>query len=360
MSKPPVPFPIFDNNGTLTIDSLGGLSGKTITGDDVIKDGWSAPGGNDIRLFVQQLGTWGDDDDPFARSTKISWTQSGLPINTFVKVVIGVAWNYMDFGASGKPIGLYVNDVLFAPGTTPSGTITANTGNVIGYGMTNSAGELELALGVENVTPSLDILIYFTGSVETSLVSAEFADIIIDSATMWQRGNPTSVTRGSLTFEPNEVWENYDFPGKTMPVMGLDECVSMRPVVKGSMMMFGEDQILMYRPGGSWAGGDSAGGVVASGIRTFTPGTFRAPLVEGAYLQNLIVVWKRQRLDYIAVEFLAALCTHYGISGQDGDEGLTPCEFEARQLNFGTPMTTIPYLIHILPPTFAFAEGSES
>jgi hypothetical protein len=360
MSKPPVPFPIFESSGALTLTSLGGLSGKTISGDDVIKDGWSDIGGNNIQLFVQQLGTWGDDDDPFPRSTKVSWVQSGLPINTYVKVTIGVGWNYMDFGASGKPIGLYVNDVLFAPGTTPSGTITANNGTVVGYGVTNSAGELNLALGVENVTPSLDILIQFGGNIAVGLSSAEFADIITDSATLWQRGNPTSVTRGSLSFEPNEVWENFDFPGKTMPVVGLDECVSMRPVIKGSMMMTGEDQFNMYRPGGSWANGDSAGGIVAAGIRTFTPGAFRSVLSEGAYLQNLIVIWKRQRLDYVAVEFLFALCTHFGISAQDGDEGLIPVEFEARQPNEGTPLTSIPYLIHILPSTFAFAEGSES
>src|SRR5689334_16269365 len=123
--------------------------------------------------------------------------------------------------------------------------------------------------------------------------AASFDDIIIDSAVAWQADNQLSPTRGSLTFEPNEDWEAYDFPGRTMPVAGLDEVVRSRPVIKGTMMLTGEGQFSVYRPDSTWANGSSAGGVTTSGIRTFTPGAFRTTLGVGAYLRDFLVVWKR-------------------------------------------------------------------
>lgn len=353
MAKP-VPFPRVTSSALLSDDFTAWASnGWVASGDAVLVDQWGDT--DQIRLFSQELGTWGDGDVPFARSTRLTKTYSGLPSNTYVRIVVGVAWNYMDFGAAGKPIGMYVNGTLFAPNTTPSGTGTPNIGQCVGYGVTTSGGTIEIAFGVENVQPSLDILIYFD-NLEVAQPSADLADIIIDSAVAWQLGNPMSITRGSLTFDANEEWENYPFPGKTMHVVGLDECVKSRPVVRGNMMLTGEDQFSMYRPGGSWADADSAGGasVGDSSIRTFTPGSFRSALASSAYLENFIVIWKRQRGDYVAVEFPMALCTHYGIGSQDGDEGLIPVEIEARQANDGTPQTTIPYLIHILPATFEF------
>jgi len=186
-------------------------------------------------------------------------------------------------------------------------------------------------------------------------IVGDFGDIIIDSAVAWQQGNPTSITRGSLSFAPNEEWEHYDFPGKTMPVVALGEVVRSRPVVSGSMMMAGESQFLIYRPGGTWANGTTAGGIITTGVRTYTPGAFRAPLSAGAYLENFIVLWKRQRGDFVAVEFPLALCTKYSIGAKDNDEGLIPVEFQARQENAGTPLASVPYLIHTLPADFEFA-----
>lgn len=190
---------------------------------------------------------------------------------------------------------------------------------------------------------------------QPTLIDADFGDIVIDSAVAWQSGDPTSITRGALSFDPQEEWESYSFPGKTTNVVGLHECVRSRPVVKGTMMLTGESQFLLYRPGGSWANAANAGSIITTGIREYTPGVFRSALSEGAYLQNFIVIWKRQRGDFIAVEFPLALCVKYGISSADKDEGQIPVEIEARQENDGTPRTTRPYLIHMLPSSFAFA-----
>jgi hypothetical protein len=171
-------------------------------------------------------------------------------------------------------------------------------------------------------------------------------------------GNPTSITRGSLTFDAGEEWENYPFPGKAMAVAGLDEVVRSKPVIRGQMMMTGEQQFeLIYRPGGAWTDETTAGGQAAEGVRTYTPGAFRSPLSTSALIPQLMVIWKRLRGDYIAVEFPYALNTQFGIGSGDADEGLIPVEFEARQdLSSATPKTGVPYLVHILPSTFEFSE----
>lgn len=360
MAKP-TPFPRRTSSAIVSDDLTGWQDRAYVaTGDPYIAANYFFSQPNAIRIYGQELGFWETnpmaEQSPGARSGRVTLPPyTGLPPNTFVRVVSTCEWNFADFGASGKPVGMYVGDTLFEPNTTPSGTSPGNMGECVGYGVTSSGGTLSIGFGVEGIgPPSLDILITFD-SVEISTPAAELLDIIIDSAVAWQMGNPTSITRGSLTFEPNEEWENYPFPGKTMAVVGLDEVVRSRPVIKGSMMLTGEDQFSMYRPGGSWADGASAGGVSAGDvydIRTFTPGAFRSTLGAGSYLENFIVIWKRLRGDYVAVEFPVALCTHYGIGSQDGDEGLVPVEFEARQENAGTPTASVPYLIHILPSTF--------
>lgn len=181
-------------------------------------------------------------------------------------------------------------------------------------------------------------------------VNADFDDIIIDSAVAWSGDSQISITRGALSFDPQEVWEDYDFPGKTMPVAGLDEVVSSRPIIKGTMMLTGEAQLSIYRPDGTWSDGASAGGVTTSGIRTFTPGAFRSTLVQAKYLRDFIVFWKRQRGDFIAVQFPFALCTKYDLKSQDGDEGMIAVEFEACQPNNAAPSSTPPYTVITLPP----------
>ena len=356
----PVPFPIRTSSAILSDDLTGwqGTGDWVVTADPIIAENYFFGETDKIRIFGQELGFWGSnpetEQDPAVRSGRIAKSYTGLPANTFVRVVSSASFYSADFGAAGKPVGMYVGDTLFEPNVTPSGTVPGNDGECIGYGVTSASGTLEIGFGVENLTVSLDIHITFD-SIEISTPAAELADIIIDSAVAWQMGNPMSITRGSLTFEPNEEWENYPFPGKTMAVVGMDECVRSRPAVKGNMMLTGEDQFQMYRPGGTWTDGESAGGVSAGDvydIRTYTPGSFRSALGAGSYLENFIVIWKRIRGDYVAVEFPIALCTRYGIVAQDADEGMIAVEIEARQENEGTPKTSIPYLIHILPATF--------
>jgi hypothetical protein len=353
----PTPFPRQTSSAIVSDDFTAWESnGWVASGDALVVDEWIDT--DQITLFSEHAAYWGSnpetEQDPSERSTRVTKTYSGLPGNTRVRVVAGVTFFAQDFGAVGAWVGMEVNGEQYAPNVGPSGTVPGNEGEIVGYGTTSGDGTIEIAFGVDDLgPPSLDLHITFD-SIEISTVAADLADIIIDSAVAWMLGNPMSITRGSLTFEPNEEWENYDFPGKTMPVAGLDEVVRSKPVVRGTMMLTGEDQLSMYRPGGDWADADSAGGasVGDSSIRTFTPGQFRSALAGGAYLENFIVIWKRLRGDYLAVEFPVALCTKYGIGSQDGDEGQIGVEIEGRQANDGTPLSSIPYLIHILPSDF--------
>jgi len=175
---------------------------------------------------------------------------------------------------------------------------------------------------------------------------AEFADIIIDSAVLMVDGTELTLSRGGWTFDPGEEWEDYAFPGKTMATVGARSLVRLKPVIKGTAMLSGEDQISAFRPDGTWANHASI-----AGGRTFTPNALRAYLTESDYLENVVCLWKRIRGDFIAVEFPFAVCGSWGIGSTDNDEGLFQIVIEAVQDNdaTGTTRTRLPYRVRTVP-----------
>jgi hypothetical protein len=170
----------------------------------------------------------------------------------------------------------------------------------------------------------------------------DFLDIIIDSAVLYADGAPLSVSRGGITFEPNEEWDDYPFPGKRMAVRRLREVARMSPVLRGNLMLTGERQLSAYRPGATWADHATIGGA-----RTMTPGAMRTPLAVDDYLANVLCVWKRVRGDFIAVEFPIAICRKWSIGAGDNDEGTIPVEIEAvaSRPTGGAP----PFRVYTLP-----------
>jgi hypothetical protein len=178
----------------------------------------------------------------------------------------------------------------------------------------------------------------------------DFADIIIDSAVLIVDGVQLTVSRGGWSFDPGETWEDHDFPGRTMNTKLCRELVSLKPTIKGSAMMTGEAQLAAYRPDGTWT--DSG-----EDVRLFTPKALRTDLTALDYLQNVFCVWKRQRGDFIAVEFLYAIAGSWSIGSVDGDEGLIPLVIEAAQSPLsGTTKTRIPYRLHTLPADTEIAD----
>lgn len=335
-------FPLGAPTAPLFTDDLTAWAsnGWAATGDTEISGDWGDT--DQARLFVNKLGPF----VPPVQSTKLSKTFTGLPANTFVRVTCNVAWNYMDFGAAGKPIGMYVNNVLFAPSTTPSGTGVANNGQCIGYGTTSVGGSLTIAFGVEGITGSADILIYFD-NVVGGAPSAELADIFYDAGVLYVGGSPVSITRGGITFDEGAEWDDFDFPGKASPVEGLEEIVRTRPVLRCSVMLTGEYQFTVYRPGGGWSDG------AQTGERVYTPSALRVALGAGLYLTSVIAVWPRARGDFVAVEFPRAIVRKWAMGSTDKDEGQIPIEIEAR-VPVGVGVTTPPFKIH----TYAAATTS--
>src|SRR5690349_22709756 len=175
--------------------------------------------------------------------------------------------------------------------------------------------------------------------------AGDFDDIIIDSAQLIVDGTVFTLTRGGLTFEPGEEWDEFTYPGRTMATVGCRELVRLKPVIKGTALLTGEDQITAFRPDGVWA--DHA---TITGARTFTPNDLREYFTAADYL-DVMCLWKRQRGDYIAVQFPVAVCGAWDLDAKDGDEGLQQIVLEAVQ-DYPTPGTTKtrpPYVIRTVP-----------
>jgi hypothetical protein len=332
---PLTPFPITPTGAdpVLADDFTAWASnGWVATGDAVIVDCWEeADGGNAILLFVEMLGFWGNnpgvEQSPGSRSTrltKVYGVADGLSPNRFYIVRVGVAFYAQDFGAAGKWVGMEVNGVQFAPDVAASGTITPTAGFITGYGRTDSAGDLTVAFGCDDITVSCDLHIQFD-DLEITTPNAELADIFYDAGVLYISGNAISISRGGISFDPQETFEPYEIPGTTQLLVGMEELVSSRPVLRTTLMLTGEYQFTVYRPDGTWADHASI-----AGARTYTPTALRTALSTGVYLQNVIAVWPRARGDYIAVEFPYAVCRKYGVGSKDKDEGEIPVEIEAR------------------------------
>jgi hypothetical protein len=172
----------------------------------------------------------------------------------------------------------------------------------------------------------------------------DFGDVIIDSAVLIVSGGQLTATRGGLTFDPGEEWEDFEYPGRTMNTKGCRELVRLKPTIKGNAMMMGEAQLAVYRPDGQWS--DST----LEDVRLFRPNALRTDLVAGDYLTNVFCVWQRQRGDLIAVEFPYAIASSWSIGSTDNDEGLIALTIEAAQSPLtGTTKTRVPYRVHTFP-----------
>lgn len=180
----------------------------------------------------------------------------------------------------------------------------------------------------------------------------DFDDIIVDSAVLIVDGVQLTASRGGWSFDPGEEWDDHPFPGRTMNTKGCRELAGLNPTIKGNAMMLGEAQVSAYRPDGTWS--DSA---TLENVRLFTPNPLRTDLTADDYLQNVFIVWKRQRGDFLAVEFPFATCSSWNMGAQDADEGVVALVIEAAQSPLtGTTKTRVPYRIHTLPSTTEVAD----
>jgi hypothetical protein len=341
--SPLSPFPVNRSTDPLfTYDFATWLSDGNwvITGDAVLVDGWT--GTDSAEFALQQLFFWDNDpdaeQDPSLRDTAATFVIPGLPPRTFVRLTVGFNWRLGNWDQ--EIVGIRVNGVLFEPAAGPSGTLLADTVPIQASGITNADGELTFAIVVENIHPSFNMN-FGVDNLTINPVVAELADIYYDAGVGYIAGNPFSITRGGISFDPQEVIEDYDFPGKRAPVEGCDEVVSSRPVMRTRFLLTGESQFEVYRPDGAWSDGE------IEGMRQYVLGAMGRALTTG-YLDNFLAVWPRARGDYIGVLFEKALCRKYTMGSTDKDEGGQDVEIEGR-IPAGDPLTTVPYQIFTLP-----------
>lgn len=290
---------------------------------------------------------WDNDPEaeqtPAVRSATATKTYTGLPANRYVIVRAATSW-YHGSGNVGF-IGMKVNGVDFAPDVTPSGGFVPNIGETIGTGTTNAAGELTVQFAIEDMQPTFSVNIHYT-ALTVSTPAQELADIFYNAGVLYIAGSQVSITRGGVTFDPQEEWESYDFPGRVSPVEGCDEIVRSTPVLRTTAMLTGEYQFTVYRPDGAWSDHASI-----DGARTYTLPVLRSPIANA--LTDVIAVWPRARGDFVAVHFPRAVCKRFGLVGRDKDEGEIGIEIEAR-VPADSPLGTVPYLIH------TYAAGTEA
>ena len=180
----------------------------------------------------------------------------------------------------------------------------------------------------------------------------DFSDIILDSAVLVVGGVHLTATRGGLSFDPGEEWDDFVYPGRTMNTKACRELVRLAPTIKGTAMMTGEAQMSAFRPSGQWSDSEET-----ENVRLFTPAAIRGDLTPADYLADVFCIWKRQRGDYFAVEFPFAISTSWSIGSADGDEGLLQIVIAAAQSPLaGTTKTRVPYRLHTLPSTTQLAD----
>ena len=162
---------------------------------------------------------------------------------------------------------------------------------------------------------------------DTGLLSTEIA--AVDTV--------VGVSRGGLRFDPGIALREIDYDGKRAPIVGGDRISFRRPVISGTMLQVGPEDLRIYEP------------AAAGALDVVTPKPAGTPFVIGEYLKNLKLKYKKSDGQTVTVTFPYAICTKYDIHGTDNNEGEVAVAFEARldRADVANSDTTVPYTIVI-------------
>lgn len=151
-------------------------------------------------------------------------------------------------------------------------------------------------------------------------------DVLLDAGVLYAASTPVGASRGGLSFDPQKVIRNIEFDGKRAEILGLDRIIEMKPVISGTMIEFGQADIVFYDTGAtsSFANATAVTGVI-------TPKKAGILFATGDYVTNLALVFPRaeQGMGYIRVRFPKAKCNKYRLKGEDKSEGEVEVEFAA-------------------------------
>lgn len=149
-------------------------------------------------------------------------------------------------------------------------------------------------------------------------------DVVLDSGVLYINATtPFGVSKGAWRFDPAEEWGTVDFDGKTFSrVQGLDRKLGGSPKISGTLVELSATRMDELLPGSSQSGTTDI---------TVTPKAAGDLLATGSYTTNVRVVFRRGNGKFAIVVFPIALCTKFGIEGQDRNSAGIPVEFEAVQ-----------------------------
>jgi hypothetical protein len=179
----------------------------------------------------------------------------------------------------------------------------------------------------------------------SGFVPRTVTDIILDSpilkADLTTPGTTEliGVSRGGLRFVPNKTLRNIDFDGKRAAGVGLDRIISVNPVITGSMLQVGEQDLRLLEAGSSGTG------------LIVTPKPLGQLFVVGDY-HKFELVFDRSGGGFVTVTFPFGLVVSYELGSTDANEAEVPITIEARQnlLDASSSSAEVPYTITVTDP----------
>lgn len=166
-------------------------------------------------------------------------------------------------------------------------------------------------------------------------------DIVYSTGVIFSASAKLGATSGPPKFVPNTTYDNIDFDGKYTSVAGLDRIMHGDAVLSCTMLEMGQaatgSQITVYQPGEAL--------VSVTALSTHTPAAGGTLVAAGSLIADFRVIWERGSEgsgNYFAVYMPFALCTKFGVDGQDKKNALIPVEFTSR-LTSGLALNIAPY-----------------
>lgn len=147
-------------------------------------------------------------------------------------------------------------------------------------------------------------------------------DILLDQGVLYVNAVLIGATKDALRFDPHREIRNVEFAGKRSPIAGLDRVTAYAPVISGTLMEFGTQEITLMEPGVASA--------VVGAVTTFTPIDAGVLITTAQLLSNVAAWWPRGQGGFAGVVFAKGLVLTWGLEAGDNDEAGFPVEIAAR------------------------------
>lgn len=176
----------------------------------------------------------------------------------------------------------------------------------------------------------MTLLTGYTSALPTDVILGSLV-LAIDSATIY------GATQGEPIVHIPHEFENLDFDGKMIPMVGLDRRVYSDVYIEGTFMELNSTKLLDLEPAGASA--------TASSVETITPGLLGEFLVAGNYKENVRAFMRTGANAIICVEFNYGLLRVESITGSGASKGAVKVRFDARQDTAAASLGVAPYVL---------------